>query len=196
MKYFRLIISVSCLFLVTGWFSGLQAFVNLIPKQIDDHTTDCDAIVVLTGGTGRVHEALALLNAKKASTLFISGIGKGANLNTTLILSGNLPDNILDLIGQIQLGFEAENTRENAKEIAQWVKQNNIRSIRLVTSNYHTPRSLLEVTSELPDIKIIPHPVFPNHVRLNEWWQHKGTLSLVLREYHKYIVSRIRIFFV
>jgi uncharacterized SAM-binding protein YcdF (DUF218 family) len=180
--------------LFVAWFTGLQAFVHIIPKQVDDTSTPCDAIVVLTGGSKRVHEALSLLNEKRANSLFISGIGKGADLGTTLILSGNLPDNILDLVDHIELGFEAENTRENAKEIATWARKRTIHSLRLVTSNYHTPRSLLELKSQMPGVTIIPHPVFPGNVRLNEWWRHTGTLSLVLSEYHKYMASQMRIF--
>lgn len=187
-------ITVGILVILCTWFIGLHYFVGLIPKQRDETHASCEAIVVLTGGSDRVHEALTLLSNNKADRLFISGIGKGADLSATLILSGTLPDSIPSLLDRIELGYEAGNTRENAKEIAAWVDQNHIGSVCLVTSNYHTPRSILELTSRLPHIAIIPHPVFPGHVRVNEWWQHTGTLSLVLREYHKYIASGIRIF--
>jgi len=175
------------------WGAGLHHFVSLIPRHRETTQQSCDAIVVLTGGSDRVHEALTLLNTNKADRLFISGIGKGADLSSTLILSGRLPDTIPALLDRIELGYEAENTRQNAEEIANWVFHNHLSSLCLVTSNYHTPRSLLELTSRLPDITIIPHPVFPVHVRVNEWWKHAGTLSLVLREYHKYIASHLRI---
>ena len=193
MNYIRSSLIVA---LLTGtfWFAGLLMFVQLIPKKPDTTHSACDAIVVPTGGTERIHKALALLNQNPAGMVFISGIGKGVDLSTTLVLSGELPDNIPALIDHIELGYEAANTQENATEIAQWASKKQLTSLCLVTSNYHTPRTLLELHSQLPDVTIIPHPVFPGHVRLNAWWQHTGTLGLVLREYHKYTASRIRIF--
>ncbi len=47
-------------------------------------------------------------------------------------------------------------------------------SLRLVTANYHMPRSLLEFARAMPDIEIVPHPVFPEISRGPHWWAAAG----------------------
>ena len=43
------------------------------------------------------------------------------------------------------------NTNGNAIEAKQWIEQNGIKTITLVTANYHMPRSLLEFKKALPN---------------------------------------------
>ena len=38
-------------------------------------------------------------------------------------------------------------------------------SLRLVTASYHMPRSMLEFARAMPDIAIVPNPVFPEFMR-------------------------------
>lgn len=176
------------------WAGGFLWFLSNIPKTLAEPDTATDAIIVLTGGSQRLDEAIWLLHQQKAKTLFISGVGKGADVTNMLILLGSLPDDIATYVPHIELGYEAENTQGNAIEVANWVTKNNIHSVRLVTANYHIPRSLLELKAQLPDIKIIPHPVFPDHVKLHDWWEYDGTRQLLLLEYHKYLLSHLRLF--
>jgi uncharacterized SAM-binding protein YcdF (DUF218 family) len=71
----------------------------------------------------------------------------------------------------------------------------NYHSLRLVTANYHMPRSLLLFHANLPDINIIPHPVSPESVHLSEWWKHPGTVDLLAMEYDKYLFAYFRLWF-
>ncbi|MDB2414844.1 YdcF family protein [Rickettsiales bacterium] len=185
---------MSSIILFCLWIGGLILFVNDIPRNVTNEDTKTDAIVILTGGHKRINTAISLLDQKKADKLFISGAGNGIDLNTLLIFSGKLPDSILTLIPKIELGYEAENTKGNATETAEWVKNNNFKTIRLVTANYHMPRSMMEFKNIMPDIKIISHPVFSDHVILDQWWTSGGTKQLLISEYNKYIASKIRSF--
>ena len=54
------------------------------------------------------------------------------------------------------------------------------------------PRSLVEFRATAPGVEIVPHPVFPSHVMLNEWWARPGTASLVMAEYNKYLLAAMR----
>jgi uncharacterized SAM-binding protein YcdF (DUF218 family) len=56
------------------------------------------------------------------------------------------------------------------------------------------PRSLLEFRRRMPDVKIVPHPVFPDHVKQDEWWRWPGSTHLLVGEYGKYLVARLRAF--
>lgn len=180
--------------LLAVWGYGLLAFVDRISETADNADSRTEAIVILTGGSERLSSAIELLNQGKAEKLFISGVGKGASLETMLILSGPLPDNIAQLVDNIHLGYEAENTRGNAEETAKWMKENHYDSLRLVTANYHTPRSVLEFRKYMPDVKLVVHPVFPEHVILDKWWQSDGSKKLLISEYNKYLASKLRSF--
>ncbi len=174
------------IFLIT-WLIGFAIFISLIPEE-NPPPAHTQAIIVLTGGSKRISEAVKLLNQNYSDTLFISGVGRGANITTTLILSGPLPDNINKFYENIKLGYEAETTKENALEVAQWIEKRHLNSILLVTSNYHIPRSLLELQNTMPNIAISTHSVFPYNVKIDSWWKHYGTFRLVFLEYNKYLI--------
>jgi len=174
--------------LVGGWSAGLLWFVEQIPDVVEDSTTPTDAIVVLTGGQGRLDEALALLSGNLAGRLFVSGVYRGVDVKTLLDTarsSSPVPES------RIGIG-DATNTVGNAEETAAWARYFGIRSIRLVTASYHMPRSLLEFHHALPNVKVVPHPVFSDNVKQQEWWAWPGTAALIAREYTKYLLVRAR----
>ncbi len=180
------------IFLTAGsWIYGLKSFVDGTSAQVEDTSSETDAIVALTGGSGRLQEAIRLLNEGRAKKLFISGVSKETNLATILILSGNLPENIAQLVDRIELGYEAQDTKGNAAEVLSWLKENNYKTIRLVTANYHMKRSMVEFSSLSPEITIVPHPVFPEDLVLNRWWENGAAKKVLVSEYNKYIVSKI-----
>src|SRR5215472_7874697 len=47
--------------------------------------------------------------------------------------------------------------------------------------------SLLEFNRALPEIEIVAHPVFPDQVKRENWWIRRGTVSLLVTEYVKYL---------
>lgn len=175
--------------LVALWLSGLLRFAWSIPDQIADSQTPTDAIVILTGGSERIATGLALLNENKARKAFVSGVDPSVTIEKLLEVSGH---SSTPIVARIESGYSARDTAGNASESAQWIKQNGYRSLRLVTSSYHMPRSLLEFECALPDVRIIPHPVFSDRVRPKRWWDSPGTVSLIIGEYNKYLLTSIR----
>ena len=176
-------------FLIGLWVIGLFRFVGDFPKYNEDEISKTDAIVVLTGGSGRVNAGLALLEKKLAAKLFVSGVYQGIDVRKLLQIARRNPDSLGARIG---IG-NAVNTTENAIETAVWSSQNQIGSIRLVTAVYHMSRSILEFRHVMPNIKIIPNPVFPNHVKVVEWWAWPGTSALFIREYNKFLMAWVRV---
>jgi len=61
--------------------------------------------------------------------------------------------------------------------------------VRLVTSGYHMPRSVLEFENALPDVTLIPHPVFPPHVKQQQWSAWPGTTGLIGGENNKFLLA-------
>jgi len=172
-----------------AWTGGLFWFVREIPDHVADTTTRTDAIVVLTGGSERLSAGLALLKAKLADKLFISGVHRGVDVAELLRLSQQEPE---EMNCCITLGYDAEDTVGNARESAVWMAKNGFHSLRIVTANYHIPRGLMEFSRVLPKTKMIPNPVFPAQVRIDAWWRWPGTSRLVIGEYHKFLAARLR----
>jgi uncharacterized SAM-binding protein YcdF (DUF218 family) len=54
------------------------------------------------------------------------------------------------------------------------------------------PRSLLEFERAMPEIEIVPHPVFPEQVKQQHWWAWPGTAALLMNEYLKYLAALAR----
>ena len=173
----------------TAWLAGLLWFATALPSSVAEAERVTDAIVVLTGGSGRVHQGLQLLAQKRAKKLFISGVYRGVDVRELLRVSQQSPG---DLECCVALGYEADSTRGNARETAGWMREQNLHSLRLVTAAYHMPRSLLEFRRALPSAVIVSHPVFPDHVRQRDWWRWPGSASLIVSEYSKYLVARAR----
>ena len=171
-----------------GWFAGLIVFATRLPVSIENQSFQTDAIVVLTGGSERVATGVELLSGGAADRLFISGVG--AAVGARDLIGRDLPDRE-SLIAKISLGSEAEDTPGNALETANWVAEEKISSFRLVTAAYHMPRSLYELKQVMPDVVIVPHPVFPEQVK-PDWWRYPGTARLIASEYTKYLFSRFQ----
>jgi uncharacterized SAM-binding protein YcdF (DUF218 family) len=174
--------------LAVGWAAGLLWFASTIPKDVVDTSTHTDAIVALTGGAERIETGVKLLSDGLAERLFISGAGE--QVRTSDILGRATPASP-ELAANITIGKAAVDTPGNAIETAQWVHSQNMRSIRLVTAAYHMRRSLLEFHAVMPEVEIVPHAVFPPHVK-QDWWRWPGTASLIAREYTKFLLTWAR----
>lgn len=183
--YFDILIVFCILFLL--WLSGLFWFGYLINTYKQDIKTKTDAIVVLTGGRNRIHEAIKLLNADLAPKLFISGVSKNIGIKDIEKMALAYADHE----EKIELGRRARSTVENANEVGDWCQKNQIHSLRLVTSNYHIPRSMAELSVYLKDMKIILSPVYSEKVT-SKWWTSWGVFKLISMEYNKYLIVRLR----
>ena len=178
------LLSIVVLMLFAMWATGFYQFAQLIPGSSPDGKQSADAIVVLTGGVGRVGEGLSLLERGLGKKLFVSGVYRGVDVQKLLKVAQQAPGNLECCIS---LGYAADNTRGNAIETAKWIRAKGINSVRIVTASYHMPRSLLEFRWVLPDdIRIISHPVFPDGFPAKKWWRDFGALRLAMSEYHKY----------
>jgi len=116
-----------------------------------------DGIVVLTGGTGlRISEGLRLLEAGHAPRVLITGVNRDVTVEDVAARIGGDPDLYACCV---DLGYDALSTRGNAHEAAGWAREHAFRSLLLVTSDFHTPRSLLLFRAEMPDIQLKTVPV-------------------------------------
>ena len=173
--------------LAAAWLAGFAWFVHEVPARVADPDSETDAIVVLTGGSQRVESGLQLLAAGKAKKLFVSGVYHGVDVGDLLRVSRQAPERVECCI---VLGHAAESTLGNALETAAFMQSEGFSSLRLVTASYHMPRSLLEFARAMPQIRIVPHPVFPDIVA--GWWRRPSGVELYAEEYVKYLAALAR----
>lgn len=156
-----------------GWFLW---FAVMLPEPAPAETRT-DAIVVLTGGPGRLARGLQLLRAGRAERMLVSGVDPSVR-PVELAVQAKVPEQIFDCC--IDLGREAVDTRSNASETAAWVHANRYRSVRLVTSAFHMRRARLELRAELgDDVVILADPV-----------PFEAPAEGLVREFAKYAVRR------
>lgn len=179
-------LAVAVLLLAVAWTVGLFRFAAAIPDRVADTTTRTDAIIVLTGGSGRLSTGFELLSGDRAGKLFVSGVYRGVDVTKLLEMSQRNPE---EFDCCVEIGHSAGNTAGNAVETTAWVRRQEYRSLRIVTASYHMPRSLLEFRHLLPDVELVPHPVFPEHVKQDRWWAWPGTAILIAGEYSKYLLA-------
>lgn len=171
------------------WLAGLVYFATNLPQQVADPARRTDAIVVLTGGSGRLRQAFELLEQDRAQQLFVSGVERSVEVAELLRIDRIAPP---ELACCVVLGYKAGDTRGNALETATWMGEQGFASLRLVTATYHMPRSLLEFRYAMPEIEILPHPVFTKSFKQADWWRWPGSASLLASEYNKYLLAWLR----
>lgn len=176
------------------WTGGLSVFIHSIPTKSANSTAHSDVIVVLTGGDLRVAKGFALWQAGIAPRLFISGVGKDVTRASLIhtYASGAMAEALGAHPEQLVLDYAASNTQSNASETAKFMKKQGYSTMHLVTAGYHMQRALLECRLYMPKVRIIADPVSPPTFRRDMWWRHPNTRRLVLSEYHKYWLVRVR----
>jgi uncharacterized SAM-binding protein YcdF (DUF218 family) len=153
------------------------------------NTQKAGAIVVLTGGKGRVEEGVRLFRESRAKYLIFVGVDPSVRKRDLYRPKSGDPsaENVI-------LEKSSRNTLENSIFGRDVIVGNGVHSVLLITSRYHLKRASLLFRNSLPkDITIIPYPV--DSVNLKEsWWSHGGSFQLLFREFYKYCL--LRVFFV
>jgi uncharacterized SAM-binding protein YcdF (DUF218 family) len=153
---------------------GFGLFAMTLAKPAGDERTD--AIIVLTGGTGRLERGFDLMQRHLADRMLISGVERTVRPQELAAHYGVDPA-LFDCC--IVLGREAVDTRTNADEVGAWLARRRIHSIRLVTNDVHMRRARHEIGRRLPaDVTVVEDGV-PSHP---DMWQ-------IFREYNKMLLG-------
>ena len=133
------------------WLLGFLWFAIALPRAAEGGKTD--AVIVLTGGPGRVARGLEVLSKGWASRLLVSGVDREVKPREFQAEYKVAPRTMNCCV---TLGFESVDTRSNAREAADWIARNRFRSVRLVTTDWHMRRAELEMEQSIPrDITVI-----------------------------------------
>ena len=163
-----------------AYIAGFGLFMLTLAKPAGPAKTD--AIVVLTGQRGRIERGVALMQARAARRMLVSGVAIGVTPRD-LARANHAPAAVFRCC--IDLGNAAVDTRSNAEETAEWVVEHGYKSVRLVTSDWHMARARMELRSALADDVTI----LRDGVKSDARW------GALLREYNKLILRRFALWF-
>jgi len=168
---------------------GFLWFIRQVPLVEVTLTRDADGIVALTGGASRIADAIELLASGRGKRLLISGAYRATNSTAISRLNPEFERWV-----RCCVDFDRSlNTLGNAIETKRWAEHRGFRSLIVVTSNYHMPRAIVELSHEMPEIELIPFAVIGDKWRDEPWWISGTTLRLLLSEYAKYVAAEMRV---
>ncbi|WP_310649478.1 YdcF family protein [Candidatus Liberibacter sp.] len=163
----------------------LSVYSLKIPKN-----PSVNAIIVLTGETNRIEKAFELLENKIGERLLVSGVHRSISKNKFLQKN---PQKKNLIMCYVDIGYEARNTTENARESSEWARKNRYKKVLIVTSDYHMLRSILELKQIDKFTRFIPYPVVSNIAQRNVFISKLQMLKVLFIEYLKVILSFTRI---
>src|SRR5215813_9302570 len=169
---------------------GFIGFVSQLRGAEERPARNADGIVVLTGGSSRVSDAMELLSAGYGKRLLISGVHPTIAASD---ISRSLQDSQALFHCCVDLDYSAVNTRSNAAETRRWAHERGFKSLIVVTSNYHMPRTIVEFSHAMPDVSLAPFAVVGDRWRDEPWWTSGTTLRLLVSEYVKYVAAKVRV---
>ncbi len=166
--------------LLIAWVLGFVYFAVALPQPlpVTPGSARTDGIIVLTGAEGRIARGLALLRVHAADKMLVSGVDREVRPNE---FAAEYTVEPALMACCITLGFDSVDTRSNASEAARWIAANHLRTVRLVTTDWHMRRAAFELGRTLPAGVAISTDAVPSHPSL-------GALFL---EYHKLLARYI-----
>ena len=156
------------------WALGFLWFAVALPRPVATGPTD--AVIVPTGGSGRISRGLEILRAREAPAMLVTGVDREVK-PAEFAAEFDVPMALMDCC--ITLGYGAVDTRGNASEAAAWVADRDAKVLRLVTTDWHMRRAASELEANLPADVTVLRDAVPSQPSF-------GSLFL---EYHKLLAS-------
>lgn len=142
---------------------GFLVFAVTLPTPIGHTRTD--AVLVPTGGPGRIARGLEVLREGDARRMFVSGVDPEV---TPAEFAREFDVRPSEMRCCVTLGFLAVDTRSNAGEAAQWLATNDVRTVRLVTTDWHMRRAAAELKHSIPDTVTVIEDAVPSDPALGQ----------------------------
>lgn len=161
---------------ITLWALGFLWFALFLPQPAEPAPSD--AIIVPTGGAGRIERGLELVRNGHSKHLLVTGVDPEVKPRE-FAAEYKVPKRTMDCC--VSLDFAAVDTRSNARESAAWVAQGDYKRLRLVTTDWHMRRAAFELGRALPgDVEVVRDAV-PS----------KPKFDTLFLEYHKLLAAML-----
>ncbi len=156
------------------WFGGFVWFATTLPAPMGKGVTE--AVIVPTGAAGRIQHGLEILENKQAKMMLVTGVDREVKPGE-FAAEFEVPERVMECC--VTLGFRAVDTRGNATETADWITRNKVKSIRLVTTDWHMRRAAYELQRTIPEGTKVRRDAVPS----------EPSLRILFLEYHKLLAS-------
>ena len=143
-------------------------------------TPKVDALIAITGGSGRIEHAVDVLRSGGGKRLLIAGADPSVTKDDIVRrLHGDRK--LIDCC--VDLGSESVDTRSNAEEARRWLARRDYKSARLITSDWHMRRAAYEFDRQLEGTATIT----PDAVKSDP------NFMTLFTEYNKYVLRRMAV---
>lgn len=175
---------------IIALFTGFLIFVGALAREERLPGDRADGIVALTGGAQRIGDAIDLLAGGYGRRLLITGVNERTSRDEIARLN---PTQSALIACCVDLDYRARNTIGNAIETRRWMRTHRFSTVAVVTSNYHMPRTLIELDHALQGgDRVLPHPVIAEGFDAGGWWRSPPAAKLLASEYVKFLASWVR----
>ncbi len=157
------------------WLAGFVWFAMALPLPQDGGKTD--AVIVLTGGEGRIPRGLEVLRKGWAKRMLVAGVDREVKPREFAV---QYRVSAATMACCVTLGFESVDTRSNGREAARWIAANKLTSIRLITTDWHMRRAAYELDRVIPGGVTVTEDAVVS----------QPSLDMLFREYHKLLARR------
>ncbi len=166
--------------LVLFYALGFILFAFTLGKPARATASPTDAVVVLTGGPGRIEHAMDVLRNHEAKRLLVAGADPSVTKGDIVRRIGGRRQLVECCV---DLGSESVDTRSNAEEGARWVAKHGFRSVRLITSDWHMRRARYEFEK-----------ILGSKVRIeSDAIRTEPSFVTLFGEYNKYVLRRLAV---
>lgn len=163
--------------LLLAWLAGFVWFAVVLPQPHGPGKSD--GVVVLTGGGGRIGRGLETLEKGWARRMLVSGVDREVKPGE-FQAEYKVPPALMACC--VTLGFQSVDTRSNAREAANWIAANKLRSVRLVTTDWHMRRAATDLAALVPAEVVVIRDAVPS----------EPSLRTLFLEYNKLLARTVQ----
>ena len=166
------------------WVLGFIVFAVTLPTPTNGPAPGVgtpeagSAVIVLTGGEGRIARGLDVLRRGWAGQMLVSGVDPEVQ-PPEFASDYHVEPRLMQCC--ITLGSESVDTRSNAQEALKWIELRHMTTVRLVTSDWHMRRAAWELRRVLPANVSLIEDAVPT----------RPSLKTLFMEYCKLLARRV-----
>lgn len=194
--FFRLLFLLSSCCLLAIVFVARHPLMRFAAETwvVDEPAAPSDAVVVLGDDNfegDRAFHAADLYRAGVAPVVVASGRMLRQNASVADLIQHDLESFGVPASSIVKLMHRADNTREEAGEVAHLVQARGWKRIIVVTSNYHTRRARFIFKRVLPpSVRVRMSAARDSDFDPAHWWESRQGLKLFMMELAGYVVAR------
>lgn len=193
--FFRLIFFIFILVVCAVLYLARVPLLRLAGEfwVVDERPETSDVIVVLSGDNydaERAARAASLFKSGMAPRVVATGRALRSYATTTDLMKRDLVEHGVPESAIVPFTHKADDTRDEAAAVSEFVRSHGWKKILLVTSNYHTRRSQYIYEHVLPSSDQLLTVAAPDsNYDPNYWWRTRTGVKIFFHELGGYLVA-------